>query len=79
MLKNCINCHKLYDGRFGQQICQVCSNALEEQYKQVKIYIRKHPIASSVEAADACGVDMKLIQMWIEEKRIEYNKSDKNI
>ncbi len=77
-VKNCIKCMKLFNYVSGPSICPACRKNIEEQFKEVRLYIRKNSDASISEVAEACNTDVKQIRQWIREERLSFS-SDSSI
>lgn len=72
-VRNCRKCGRIYNYVVGQNICPICRDKLEDQFKQVKEYIQNNKSCSVAEVIEACGVDRNQIQQWIREERLEFN------
>lgn len=72
-VRNCIKCMKLFNYVSGPTICPVCRKDLEEQFKEVRLFIRKNPKAGIAEVAEQCNVDIKQIRQWIREERLSFS------
>jgi flagellar operon protein (TIGR03826 family) len=71
-LKVCKRCKKTftYYG-IGYQYCPTCKELDEEDFQNVKEYIRDHGIARVDEVVQATGVDEKRIHEYLREGRLE--------
>lgn len=72
-VRNCRKCGRIFNYVVGQNICPVCRDKLEDQFKQVKEYIRDNRTCSVAEVVEACGVERNQIQQWIREERLEFS------
>lgn len=72
-VRNCMKCNKLFNYVTGQPICANCRKELDEQFKEVRLYIRKNPKASIHDVANDCEVDIKQIRQWIREERLSFS------
>lgn len=71
-VRNCKRCGKLFNYISGMPICAECRDKAEQQFQDVKKYIREHPNADMKEVAETCGVETGQIQQWIREERLEF-------
>lgn len=74
-VRNCIKCSKLYNHVAGPAICPNCRKSIEDQFKEVRLYIRKNPSSSISEVAEICAVDVKQIRQWIREERLLFSEN----
>lgn len=70
-VRNCRKCGRMFNYVVGLPICQVCKDALEAKFAEVKEYIRDHKGVSIPEVAEACDVDKQQITQWLREERLE--------
>ena len=73
-IRNCSRCGKMFNYIGGQQICEPCKKALEEDFQNVKKYIEENPHADIKQIAEDNGVTTKQIQQWIREERLMFSK-----
>ena len=74
-VRNCKKCGKLFNYMAGQQLCPNCRSSLEDQFKEVKLFIRKNPQATIVEVSETCEIDIKQIRQWIREERLSFSEN----
>lgn len=53
-------------------ICPNCKDKLEQDFQNVKKYVREHRRAELQEVSEECDVEVKQIQQWIREERLEF-------
>ena len=71
-IRNCKSCGKIFNYVPGlPPICPACKEALENKFKEVKLYIRDHKGVSITEVAEACNVDPHQIKQWLRDDRLE--------
>ncbi|PKM52689.1 MAG: flagellar protein [Firmicutes bacterium HGW-Firmicutes-7] len=73
-IKNCVKCMKLFNYVSGPSICASCRKSIEDQFKEVRLYIRKNPKATIPEVGETCNVDTKQIRQWIREERLSFSE-----
>lgn len=73
-VRNCSRCNKLFNYVAGPNICPNCRKSIDEQFKEVRLFIRKNPKASIGEIAEANEVDTKQIRQWIREERLSFSE-----
>lgn len=71
-VRNCVRCGKIFNYISGQVICVNCRRELEDQFSQVKEYLRENRGASIQEVSEANQVDVRQIRQWIREERITF-------
>lgn len=71
-VRNCKKCGKLFNYISGMPICPECRDLAEQQFQNVKKFIREHPNADMKEVAETCSVETGQIQQWIREERLEF-------
>lgn len=69
-VKNCRMCGRLYNHISGDKICPACKEKLEDQFQQVKEYIRENKNASFTMVAEENEVSIQQIKHWIREERL---------
>jgi len=74
-VKNCIKCGRIFNYVAGKRLCQSCRKDLEDQFKDVRTFIRDNKEASIAEVAESCQVDVKDIKQWIREERLTFSKN----
>lgn len=73
-VRNCSRCNKLFNYVAGPNICPNCRKSIDEQFKEVRLFIRKNPKAGIGEVAEANEVDIKQIRQWIREERLSFSE-----
>lgn len=73
-VRNCKNCGRLFNYLNGPSICPACRDELENQFVQVKEYVRENPGATIQMVADDNGVTVQQIRQWVREERLEFSK-----
>ncbi|MBN2221201.1 MAG: flagellar protein [Vallitaleaceae bacterium] len=72
-VRNCVKCGKIFNYVAGPPICVQCRKALEDVFKDVRVYIRDNPEAGINEVAEANDVDVRQIRQWIREERLSFS------
>lgn len=72
-VRNCRKCGKLFNYFMGPPICQLCREALEVTFQEVKKYISEHQGCGIAEVAEACEVTTQQIKQWLREERLEFS------
>jgi methionyl-tRNA synthetase len=65
---------KLFNYVSGPSICQSCRKSIDDQFKEVRLYIRKNPKSSIAEVAEVNDVDIKQIRQWIREEKLLFSE-----
>lgn len=73
-IRNCRKCGKMFNYIAGLPICQVCKEAMEVKFQEVKEYVREHKGAGINEVADACDVEPSQITQWLRDDRLELSE-----
>lgn len=69
-VRNCKQCGKLFNYTIGRSICPECVKKKEEEFIEVKEYIRENPSAGIAEVSEATGASVNQIRQWIREERL---------
>lgn len=69
-IRNCKHCGKLFNYT-DKPLCPECIKAREEQFQEVKKYIRDNPTVGIAEVAENTGVTVNQIRQWIRQERLE--------
>jgi len=69
-LRNCPECGRLF-GYMGRNLCPECMEKEEKEYMAVRRYVRDHPGAGVVEAAEATGIDEDKILQFLRDGRLQ--------
>lgn len=67
VLKNCVECGRIFSPIRGEKICRECRLKEEELERQVMSYVRDNPGVSIQEAAHATGVPEKIVKRMARE------------
>jgi flagellar operon protein (TIGR03826 family) len=70
--RNCRICKKLFNYVYGPPICQVCKEAKEKKFQEVKKYIQDHRGATINQVSDDCEIEVSQINQWIREERLQF-------
>lgn len=73
-VQKCIRCNRIYEAFLGKPTCPTCSEKENEQYNEVKAYIREHKGAGLLQVAQSCKVKSDIIIEWIKEERLVFPK-----
>ena len=68
-IENCKRCGNLYHKTI-KDICSKCVNQEEEDYKKVRMYLKRHKTVELTDVSRETGVDLKLIYQFLQEGRI---------
>lgn len=68
-LRNCPECGRLFSYT-GRNLCHKCIESEEEEFKQVRKFVRDHPGATVFDTAEATGVDEEKILRFLREGRL---------
>lgn len=71
-VKNCKRCGKIFNYVVGPVICPQCKEAKEEQFQEVKKYVREHIGATTQEVCAECNVEPGQLRQWIREERLQF-------
>ncbi|OON95699.1 MAG: hypothetical protein ATN36_00915 [Epulopiscium sp. Nele67-Bin005] len=74
-LKLCRRCKSLFQYTGGKPICTACKKEEEQQFMEIRDYLRDNPKATFVSCSDATGVPVKLIEDFIKEGRLVLSPS----
>lgn len=67
VLKNCVECGRIFSPTRGEKICRDCRLKEEELERQVMSYVRDHPGISIQEAVRGTGVPEKIVKRMARE------------
>jgi len=68
-LTYCPRCGNLF-ARGAREVCNKCTQEIEEEYERVAAYLKEHRGATINEVSEATGVSVKQITKFIREGRI---------
>ena len=69
-IRNCKRCGKIYQYN-GGYICNNCIRQEEEDFQKVKQDVLDHPGATPIEVSERTGVELKVINRFLREGRLE--------
>lgn len=71
-MKNCQRCGRIfgYSG-FGHLYCHQCKESDSRDFEKVKEYVYNHPGAFAMEVSEMTGVDLRHIETYLREGRLE--------
>ena len=70
-IKNCKRCGKTFNCLTGSDICPVCVELEEQEFKKVKNYLYDHPGATLSEIVSALNTKVETIKKFLREERLE--------
>ncbi len=73
-VRNCGRCGRIFNYVAGRPICEVCRKELENQFQEVKAFIRENPDKGLREVSEECNVSEKQIKQWVREERLQFAK-----
>ena len=74
-VKTCKSCRRLFNYLTGPMLCAACREKLEDNFVEVKDYIRKNPGCTMQSVADECEVPIAQIKEWVREERLQFSNS----
>lgn len=69
-LRNCPNCGKLYAKKSGHDVCPVCADSVEEDFKKVKDFLWDNPNATIEMVHSKTEVSRERIIKFIRDDRL---------
>lgn len=72
-VRTCKRCKRLFNYLTGSSLCPDCKAKLEEEFQQVKEYVREHPAAGIKEVSEVNEVTPTQIRRWIREERLSFS------
>ena len=73
-VKNCKMCKHLFNSIGGLTICPICSNILEDKFKQIKEYIRDNKGVTVNLISEKFDIPTQQIKKWIKEERLVFSE-----
>ncbi len=70
-VKVCVRCKKMFQHITGPSVCPRCRQIEEDQFQQVKEYLRDNPGAAMNVVSEETHVPVKIIQGFLREGRLE--------
>lgn len=71
-VRNCRQCHKIFNYVAGAVICPRCREENEEMFQKCKKHVSEHRGITINELAEACDVEPSLIRQWLREERLQF-------
>ena len=72
-VRNCRECGRLFNYIGGPRMCPNCKKKLEDQFVQVRTYVKEHKDASVQEVSEANDVSVQQIRQWVREERLSFS------
>lgn len=70
-LKTCKDCRRFFQySGFGEELCPACKQKDEDDFDNVKKYIREHPGCQFKEVSKQTKVPERKLTAWIKEERL---------
>ncbi len=69
--RNCKRCGRMFGYMGGLPICDLCKRKDEEDFENVRTYLKENPGATMREVSDACEVSVEKITRFLREGRLE--------
>ncbi|MCX7746379.1 MAG: MerR family transcriptional regulator [Clostridia bacterium] len=70
-VRNCRRCGKIFTYTGGMQICHICKEQDEIDFRKVKEYLYNHPGATMSEVSSALEISVERIKGYLREGRLE--------
>ena len=67
---NCPRCGRLFMKRLSP-ICEICEKEVEQQFEEVRAYVKENPNSPIKEVSDATNVSVKRILQYVREGKID--------
>lgn len=71
-IRNCKQCGKLFNYT-GKSLCPECLKSKEDEFNEVKEYIRENPSAGIADVSEATGTSVNQIRQWVREERLAFS------
>ena len=71
-VRNCRQCHKIFNYVAGAVICPKCREENEALFQKCKKYVSEHRGITINELSEACDVEPTLIRQWLREERLQF-------
>lgn len=78
-VRNCKRCNKIFNYLGGPQICPVCKEADEADFRKVKEYLYDHPGATMSQISMELGISVDKITRFLKEGRLEIVENSGNL
>lgn len=66
----CKKCRRMFNYVMGDRLCPACRQKTEEEFQEVKKFLRANPNASMKEVSEECNVSVDQIRQWLREERL---------
>ncbi len=74
-LRNCPECGKVFV-KINKNLCPDCIEKEENEFEEVRKYLKDNPKASVEEIVEITGVEEKKVLRWMREGRVDVSFSD---
>lgn len=71
-VRNCRQCHKIFNYVAGAVICPKCREENEVKFQECKKHVSEHRGITINKLAEACDVEPSLIRQWLREERLQF-------
>jgi len=71
-VRNCRHCKRIFNHVIGPPICPLCRDENERKFQEVKKYIQDNRGATINMVSEDCEVEIKQINQWIREERLQF-------
>ncbi|SFK90416.1 hypothetical protein SAMN05216390_1056 [Lachnospiraceae bacterium KH1T2] len=77
-IRTCKKCHTIfqYVGYGSEVLCPRCYKEDNELFEKARKFLYENPGANLKVVADHCEIDIKVVQRWIEEGRLEFASTE---
>lgn len=75
-VKNCKKCGRIYEAKYGVNMCLDCIQQDEKDFKKIKEYLYLHPFAKIFEVSTNLDISINKIKRYLREGRIEIVEKD---
>lgn len=70
-IRNCKKCKKIFQYLSGPILCPSCKEEEENEFQEVKKYLRENPRASMTEISQALDISVEKINRFLKDGRLE--------
>jgi len=78
-VRNCKRCNKIFNYLGGAQICPICKEADEADFRKVKDYLYDNPGATMSQISMELGISVEKITRYLREGRLEIVDNNGNL
>lgn len=71
-VRNCRQCHKIFNYVTGAIICPACREKEEAKFQECKKYVSEHKGITISALSEACDVEPSTIRQWLREERLQF-------